>query len=67
MPSMKSDIYITVRCGEKSFAIGSVMQPDSRYAIKQRGRSWAKKMPTATVTEIFNTARKWAVKNGCKL
>jgi len=62
---MKSDIYITVRCGKKSFAIGGVMLPDNRYAIK-RGRSWAKKMPTATVTEIFNTARKWAVKNGCK-
>lgn len=38
---------------------GGVLLPDGRYAIK-RGRSWAKKTPRASLTEIFTAARKWA-------
>jgi len=60
MPSCKSDISITIKAGEKSFSIGGVKLPDGRYAIK-RGRSWSKKIPTASITEIFTEARKWAV------
>jgi len=44
---------------EKTFSIGGVLLPDGRYAIK-RGRSWSTKTPTATLTEIFIAARKWA-------
>jgi len=62
MPSLKSDIYIIVRVREKSFTIGGVMMPDKRYALK-RGRSWSRKIPSATLTDIFSVARKWAVRN----
>lgn len=59
MPALKSDLYITIRAGERSFAIGGVLLPDGRYAIK-RGRSWSRRTPRATLTEIFAQARKWA-------
>jgi hypothetical protein len=62
MPSLKSDIYITVTVSEKSFSIGGVRLPDGKYKIK-RGRSWSMKTPTATLSEIFTYARKWAVNN----
>jgi len=61
MPAIKSDIYITIRAGEKSFSIGGVLLPDGRYTIK-RGRSWAKKTPRASLSQIFTEARKWAVR-----
>jgi hypothetical protein len=60
MPSLKSDIYITITADGKTFRIGGVRLPNNRYAIK-RGRSWAQKKPTATLSEIFSAARKWAV------
>ena len=62
MPACKSDITITIRAGDKSFTIGGVLLPDGRYAIK-RGRSWSRKMPQTTLTEIFRQARHWAVMN----
>ena len=62
MPSLKSDIFISVKSGGKSFSIGGVLLPDGRYAIK-RGRSWSKKIKTSTLSEIFTEARKWAVRN----
>jgi hypothetical protein len=62
MPSCKSDITITIKAGEKSFTIGGVLLPDGSYAIK-RGRSWSEKTPRATLTAIFTSARKWAVKH----
>lgn len=62
MPSLKSDIYITVKVGGKSFSIGGVKLPNGRYAIK-RGRSWSNKIRSATLSEIFTEARKWAVMN----
>jgi len=61
MPSLKSDIYVIIRAGEKTFSISGVMLPNGRYAIK-RGRSWSQKWPNATLTEIFAEARKWAAK-----
>ncbi len=62
MPACKSDITITIKAGEKSFSIGGVRLPDGRYAIK-RGRSWARKTPRASLSQIFETARKWAVRS----
>lgn len=62
MPSFKPDLKITVQIGEKSFSIGGLLLPDGRYLIK-RGRLISKKTPRASLTEIFTTARKWAVKN----
>ena len=60
MPALKSDINIPIRIGEKLFSIGGVLLPDGKYLIK-RGRSYSKKIPQATLTEIFTQARKWAV------
>jgi len=51
---------ITIKAGEKSFQIGGVLLPDGRYAIK-RGRSWSRKTSSASISEIFTLARKWAV------
>lgn len=62
MPACKSDITITVRAGGESFAIGGVRLPDGKLHIK-RGRSWSRKRPLATLTEIFTEARKWAVRH----
>lgn len=62
MPALKSDITITIKTGDKSFSIGGVLLPNGRYAIK-RGRSWSKKIKTATLSEIFTEARKWVVRN----
>ena len=53
---------ITIRVRGVSFAIGGVALPDGRYKLK-RGRSWSLKTPTATLTEIFTEARRWAVAN----
>lgn len=62
MPSPKSDVYVTVKVGEKTLSIGGVLLPNHRYKIK-RGRSWARKIETATLSQIFTEARKWAVTN----
>lgn len=62
MPSIKSDIYITVKSGKRQFSIGGVKMLDGRYKIK-RGRSWSERRPFATLTEIFTEARKWSVRN----
>jgi hypothetical protein len=61
MPSLKSDINVTVRVGGNSFSIGGVKLPNGKYAIK-RGRSWARKIPVATLSEIFAESRKWAAR-----
>jgi hypothetical protein len=60
MPSFKPDLRITVQIGEASFSIGGLLLPDGRYLIK-RGRVISKKMPRASLTKIFEVARKWAV------
>ncbi len=60
MPSLKSNITIIVKAGGKSFRIGGVRLIGKQYAIK-RGRSWSNKAPIATLSQIFDKARRWAV------
>lgn len=62
MPSVKSDITIAVKAGSKSFSLNCVKLPDRSYLVK-RGRSVSVKMPRATLSEIFEAARKFAVRN----
>ena len=62
MPSLKSDITIIIKAGAESFSIGGVRMINNKFLIK-RGRSRSEKTPTATLTEIFTAARKWAVKH----
>ena len=62
MPSVKSDITIAVKAGSKSFSLNCVKLPDRTFMVK-RGRSVSTKMPRATLSEIFDAARKFAVRN----
>ena len=62
MPSIKSDLRIRIECEGKSFSLNCVRLPDKHYLVK-RGRSRSEKMPVATLTEIFETSRQWAVSN----
>lgn len=60
MPQIKSDLTISIRAGEKSFTLNCVRLPDHRFLVK-RGRRVSVKMPYATLSEIFDQSRKWAV------
>ena len=62
MPSLKSDITIAIKVGDKSFSLNCVKLPDRTFLVK-RGRSVSAKMPRATLSEIFDAARKFAVRN----
>lgn len=60
---LKPDLKITVEVtGKGRFSIGAIRLPDGRLHIK-RGRTWSSKMPTATLTEVFTAARKWAARH----
>jgi len=63
MPSMKSDVSIKIRAGNRTFTISGVKMLDGRYKIK-RGRSWSEKLLYASASQIFAEARKWVVKHG---
>lgn len=60
MPQLKSDLSITIRAGDKAFTLNCIRLPDHRFLVK-RGRKVSVKMPTATLSEIFDQSRKWAV------
>ena len=60
MPQLKSDLTISIRCGDKSFTLNCIALPDHRFLIK-RGRKVSEKMPHGTLSEIFDASRKWAV------
>lgn len=62
MPAVKSDITIAVKVGSKTFSLNCVKLPDRSFLVK-RGRSVSVKMPRATLSEIFEAARKFAVRN----
>lgn len=59
MPQIKADLTISIRSGEKAFTLNCIKLPDNRYLVK-RGRKVSEKMPTATLSEIFDLSRKWA-------
>lgn len=62
MPALKSDITVAVKVGNKTFSLNCVKLPDRSFLVK-RGRSVSVKMPRATLSEIFEAARKFAVRN----
>ncbi len=62
MPQLKADLTISIRAGEKSFTLNCIKLPDNSFIIK-RGRQVSEKMPKATLSQIFDTSRKWAVHN----
>ncbi len=61
MPALKSDITLIVKANGKTFRIGGVRLIGKRYALK-KGRSWVRTIPMATLSRIFDEARRWAVK-----
>jgi hypothetical protein len=65
MPQVKADLRITIEANGKSFTLNCLKLPDRSFIIK-RGRKVSDKMPRATISEIFDTSRKWAV-NNCAL
>jgi hypothetical protein len=62
MAQLKSDLSIAIKVGDKSFTLNCVQLPDNRYLVK-RGRNVSEKMPYATISQIFDLSRKWAVKH----
>ena len=62
MPQLKADLRISIIIGEKSFTLNCIRLPDHSFIVK-RGRKVSAKMPRATLSEIFDTSRKWAVNN----
>ena len=61
MAQVKSDLSIAIKVGNKAFTLNCVHLPDNRFMVK-RGRNISQKMPYATLSEIFDAARKFAVK-----
>ena len=60
MPAYKTDITIAIKIGDESFSIHGMKMIDGTFKLK-RGRSWSEKMPYATLSQIFDLSRKWAV------
>lgn len=60
MSQLKSDLSIRIRAGDKSFTLNCIRLPDSRFIVK-RGRRPSEKIPQATLSQIFDETRKWAV------
>lgn len=60
MPQIKADLTISISAGGKSFKLNCIRLPDHHYIVK-RGRKRSEKVPTATISEIFDLSRKWAV------
>jgi hypothetical protein len=61
MPAVKNDIYLLIKVRDESVAIGGVRMLDGKIKVK-RGRSWARRVPVATLTQLFAEGRKWAAK-----
>lgn len=60
MPPRKSQIRIIIEVNGERFSISGEWMLDGKYRVK-RGRSLSTKKPVATLSEIFNESRKWAV------
>lgn len=60
MPQVKADLKITIEAGGKSFTLNCLKLPDHSFVVK-RGRKVSERIPRATISEIFDVSRKWAV------
>ena len=60
MPQVKADLKITIEAGGKSFTLNCLKLPDHTFIVK-RGRKVSERIPRATISEIFDVSRKWAV------
>jgi hypothetical protein len=62
---LKPEIKITITANGKTFTIGACHLIGGQYLIK-RGRVRSDKIPTATLSQVFAEARKFAVRNAPK-
>jgi hypothetical protein len=62
MPPKKSDIKIIIEVNGKRLSLNCQEWLFGKYRVKN-GRSLSKKKPIATLTEIFEEGRRWAVAN----
>ena len=60
MPQVKADLKIHIEAGGKSFTLNCLKLPDYSFIVK-RNRKVSTKMPRATLSDIFDASRKWAV------
>lgn len=60
MATFKPDLKISITAANKTFSISALKLPNGKFIIK-RGRVRSAKMPSATITQIFDLSRKWAV------
>ena len=60
MSAKSTQISIRIRVGEKSFSISGMRLLNGLYKVKV-GRSWSIKVREASITKIFDIARRWAV------
>ena len=57
---IEADVKISIHVRGKRFSLNCIEMADGRFAVK-RGRFLSEKMPSATITEIYEAARKWTV------
>jgi hypothetical protein len=58
MPSIKSELQIMIKYKGKSFTLNCSEDFAKQWRIKN-GRSWSTKKEYATITNIFDTCRRW--------
>lgn len=63
MATFKPTLKISITASDRTLTISALKLPNGQYLIK-RGRAKSQKMPLATLTQIFDLSRKWAVRNG---
>jgi len=66
MPARRSDVKIIVEAYGQRFSLNCEEMLFDHYRVKN-GRSLSRKRPYSTLTEIFEEARKWAVKQRLRI
>ncbi len=61
MPPVSADVRISVEAGGSRFTLNACRGLHRRYRLKV-GKSWSTKHKSATLTEVFDLARRWAVR-----
>lgn len=59
-PRSKADVVISIEANGKKFTLNAHRALHRKYRLKV-GRSWSRKYPLTTLTEIFDKARGWAI------
>jgi len=60
-PAKKADVRITIEANGERFSISAHRALGRRYRVTV-GRTWSRKHPLITITEIFDLSRRWAAR-----